>query len=364
MDVGVTIFFLLSGFLLYRPFVRARLRGEDGPSTAAYGWRRALRILPAYWVALTVLSLALGQHDTFRPTHALAYYGLAQTYTDLEFGGIAQAWTLCVEVSFYALLPVWALALRRLGLPRTPRAELLALAGLGLAGVLWNVAWTVTAGDPQRANQARALVWLPAYLDHFAIGMALAVASVAAERSGRLPRPLAWLERRAWPAWLAALVAFVVVAKAAGLSPVNALETPATAGSVLARHWLYALVALGVLLPAAFGPADRGAIRRALGHRITLYLGVVSYGVYLWHVGVMWLALRHRPGLGGGSWADLLILLAIGSVGGVLVASLSWRLVEKPILRLKRLVPDRALPLRDPETHVSREQPVSAGSGG
>jgi peptidoglycan/LPS O-acetylase OafA/YrhL len=200
LDVGVTIFFLLSGFLLYRPFVRARLRGEPSPGAGAYGWRRALRILPAYWVALTVLALILHQRDTFIATHALAYYGLAQTYTDVALGGIAQAWTLNVEVCFYALLPLWALLLRRIRVPATVRAELVALAVLALVGIAWNVAWTVTAADPHRANVARPLIFLPAFFDHFALGMALAVVSVGGEGSGRPPRGLGWLARRAWPA--------------------------------------------------------------------------------------------------------------------------------------------------------------------
>ena len=46
LDVGVAIFFLISGFLLYRPFVFARLGGEERPSTGAYAWRRFLRIVP------------------------------------------------------------------------------------------------------------------------------------------------------------------------------------------------------------------------------------------------------------------------------------------------------------------------------
>jgi peptidoglycan/LPS O-acetylase OafA/YrhL len=362
LDVGVTIFFLLSGFLLYRPFVRARLRDDAPPGAGAYGWRRVLRILPAYWVALTILALALHQRDTFQPTHAIAYYGLAQTYTDVALGGIAQAWTLNVEVCFYALLPLWALLLRRLRVPPTVTAELAALALLAMAGIVWNVAWTVTAADPHRANVARALVWLPAFLDHFAIGMALAVVSVGAEGTGRAPTGLRWLERRAWPAWLLSAAAFVLVAKGIGLSPVNALEAPVTAPQALGRHWLYAVVALGVLLPALFGAPGTGAIRRALGHRSVRYVGVVSYGIYLWHVGLIELAVQHRPSLGTGSYTGLVVLFLVGAIGGVAVASVSWHWLERPLLRLKRLVPDRALPLRDPETHAALEPRVPVGS--
>src|SRR3954451_5306241 len=59
LDVGVTGFFLISGFLLYRPFVLARQGGDALPAVGAYAWRRGLRIAPAYWVALTVSALLL-----------------------------------------------------------------------------------------------------------------------------------------------------------------------------------------------------------------------------------------------------------------------------------------------------------------
>src|SRR3954469_15306078 len=65
LEVGVSVFFVISGFLLYRPFVRARLDDEPPPRTAAYAWRRFLRIVPGYWVALTVVALWLGVPGVF-----------------------------------------------------------------------------------------------------------------------------------------------------------------------------------------------------------------------------------------------------------------------------------------------------------
>jgi peptidoglycan/LPS O-acetylase OafA/YrhL len=346
LDVGVAIFFVLSGFLLYRPFVRSHLNGTPAPRAVAYGWRRALRILPAYWLALTVIALVIPKPDTFEAGHAVVYYGFGQIYGDLVFGGISQAWTLCVEVTFYALLPLWALAMRRL--PGTVRSELLGLAALAGVGIVWMLVAVLGASDPDHANTSRMLVWLPAYLDHFALGMALAVLTV-----GEPPRALAAIGRRPWAAWLVAAVAFVVVAVGIGLSPENRLDAPMSAAQTLGRHWLYAVVAVGVLLPAVVGSQREGAVRGLLGHRWLLYLGVISYGIYLWHNNAM----EKIAGDVGrdGTWGDFFAYLAIGVVVAVVVASLSWRLVEKPILRLKRLVPDRAQPVRDPESHVPVE---------
>ena len=103
-DFSVRVFFMISAFLLYRPWVRARLAEWEPPSAAAFGWRRFLRIMPAYWVALTLISLWLGLSYVFSGHGLWTYYGLLQVYQPgWAVGGLAQAWTLCVEVVFYAL---------------------------------------------------------------------------------------------------------------------------------------------------------------------------------------------------------------------------------------------------------------------
>jgi peptidoglycan/LPS O-acetylase OafA/YrhL len=356
LDVGVTVFFLLSGFLLYRPFVRARLLGERPPHAGAYGWRRVLRIVPAYWVALTLSAIWLGREAVLDPATAWSYYGFAQIYTDQVLGGLSQAWTLCVELTFYAFLPLWAWLLRRFdrGRAGSARSELAALAGLAGAGIAYQAVLLGAASDPAHANTARALTFLPAYLDHFALGMAIAVASVVAERRGRAPRAVAWAERRPWLAWGLALAAYVAVCRGIGLGGVGILGESFTAWQALARHWLYAVVALGVLLPAVFGDPRAGLIRRrVLGNPLLLWVGVISYGVYLWHDTVLEQAVRW-------GWLDAgphpyVTMLAVGTAGAVLLAALSFYLLERPLLRLKRLVPDAQAPPRDPRTHAPME---------
>ena len=114
LDSGVALFFVISGFLLYRPFVAARFQGRRGPGIRRYARRRILRIVPAYWLAITVLAIWPGL--ALVHTHLWwVYYGFLQ---DLQpewvTGGITAAWSLCVEVQFYILLPLYALALWRL----------------------------------------------------------------------------------------------------------------------------------------------------------------------------------------------------------------------------------------------------------
>ena len=118
MDIGVAIFFVLSGYLLYRPFIRADLEDRRSPHLGAYFWRRTLRIVPAYWVALAAIPIVLGI-DKIRTLGDLVIYGgFLQIYDQgRALGGITQAWSLCTELSFYLALPVYAWLVRRYAAP-------------------------------------------------------------------------------------------------------------------------------------------------------------------------------------------------------------------------------------------------------
>ena len=113
LDIGVTVFFVLSGFLLYRPFFSSELSAAPAPRVRDYARRRILRIVPAYWLALTVLALYPGVPGIFS-SDWWRYYGFLQFYSyHTSIRGLGVAWTLCVEVAFYAVLPIYAALTRR-----------------------------------------------------------------------------------------------------------------------------------------------------------------------------------------------------------------------------------------------------------
>jgi peptidoglycan/LPS O-acetylase OafA/YrhL len=219
LDVGVPVFFLISGFLLYRPFVRARLLGVARPPMGVYAWGRFLRIVPAYWVGLTVVAVWFGLSDVFTVRGALTHYGFAQIYDARRtLGGIGQAWTLCVEITFYAFLPLWALLMRAADSGRrrlTLRWELGALGLLWLFSLAYKV-WALRHTSPNDLHSPPYLQPLPNFLDQFAIGMALAVLSINLEQRGGLPRPLELLRRHDWVPWIVALAAFWIVSTRIG----------------------------------------------------------------------------------------------------------------------------------------------------
>src|SRR4051794_3126611 len=109
-QLGVAIFFVLSGFLLYRPFAQARLHDQGVPSVRAYARRRLLRIVPAYWAALT-FGLVVAGATAASAANIPVYYLLLQGYSDAtRYNGLPVAWTLTIEATFYASLPFVAFA--------------------------------------------------------------------------------------------------------------------------------------------------------------------------------------------------------------------------------------------------------------
>jgi peptidoglycan/LPS O-acetylase OafA/YrhL len=344
LDFGVTLFFLLSGFVIYRPFLVAALDGRQPPVTRRtrhFLLRRAVRILPAYWVAVLVTLAMLSlrhpsAHDWW------AYPLLLQTYTGgNDDPSLTQMWTLSVELCFYLLVPVaagWA-ANRAAGGARIVRRNLMLIGSLiVLAALAGMVAHVVPAIG------TRSLAWLPANVDWFALGMLLALISACTGRAGRSDErsgtdggnPHGWqpaffttwttLARATGWCWtLAGLIFWFATLPVAGP---RLLLVP-TGWEGFFKHTLYGLCALLLLMPLTLAPPGR--LAAVLSWRPIRYLGDISYGVYLWHLPLL-LAIQHRLGyatFSGHFW----VLLALTVASSVLVASLSWRLLESPLLR-------------------------------
>jgi len=357
LEAAFAIFFVISGFLLYRPFVRARVLDREPLSSRAYGWRRFLRIVPAFWVALTVVAVVVGP-GLSGWGEAVRNYGFLQLYYGAGVHDvIPQAWTLCVEVLFYASLPLWAGLMRRLpghDLESRLRVELIACAAL-IAGSLAYISVLVYthAVDQITFAPAAALSSLPAYMDHIGLGMLLAVASVWAEegRPGRLPRPVELLARFPIAGWV------VAAGAVAGGGALLGLHTVYTPTEYVARHLLNSVVAVAVVIPAVFGDPRQGLVRRVLGSPVLVYLGLISYGFYLYH----WAVLRqvYEWDLDGTFHVtSSFAWFGLGLAGALVLGSLSYYLVERPALSLKRLVPPR--PRQEALAEPAPAAPVTA----
>jgi peptidoglycan/LPS O-acetylase OafA/YrhL len=326
LGVGVAVFFVISGFLLYRPFLHARVTGGERPGFLAYGLGRFLRIYPAYWVALTVTAIWVA---TLQFDHGWWWlYLLLQNYFGLGFAGIPAAWSLGVELAFYVFLPCFVLAMARLPM-WTARKRLIGEAGaivlLGAIGLATR-AWFLAHGGDVSADEVPLT-----FLDWFALGMGLAAFSVWVElRGDELPGWLRPLDRFPSLAWGAALACFVAASLGYGES-----TRGFTGREALGVHVLYGLFAVFLVLPAALGDQGRGLVRRVLANRVMLYLGLVSYGIFLWHMAVLEQLKRWHleridfihPYL---LWP--LVALALTTA----IATISYYALERPAMGLRR----------------------------
>jgi peptidoglycan/LPS O-acetylase OafA/YrhL len=139
---------------------------------------------------------------------------------------------------------------------------------------------------------------------------------------------------RRWPssAWLVALALFWFTATQLGLG--GSLFFRVTTGQSIAQHALYGAIAFFLLLPAVFAGDADGLPRRLLRHRVVAWLGLISYGVFLWHHPIA-LKLTAANGHGLFSGFRMLGITAATFAIAVVCAALSYYLLERPILRYK-----------------------------
>lgn len=319
---GVGIFFLISGFLLYRPFLVAR-HGGAPLRVLGYAKRRFLRIAPAYWAALTIF-IAAGFVSGVTSHNWWIFYAFGQVYSsDTVRNGIGVAWTLAVEVTFYAALPLFAwLAARLSRVSRPMLGDVLLLIALAAASL-------VVRADTSPLDVAK-LSTLAANFLWFALGMAVAIVSVVLEERPA-PARFSGALRRTWPlaSWAVAGLLFVLLHAVA-------VGSIALSGSVTAvvANALYGLVALFILLPAAFGDADGGAVRHLLRAQPLAWIGLISYGVYLYHTIVITQMEKVLPS--GGGAGRYLAVAGCSLAVTVLCAAASYYALERPIMRLGR----------------------------
>ena len=281
LEIGVPIFFVLSGFLLFGPWVNAAATACTPPLVRRYARHRVRRIMPAY--VLTVLLAYLVYHfRTAGPNPGHTWMGLlrnltlTQIYSDNYMStylhqGLTQMWSLAVEVAFYLALPLLAYLLLVVLCRRRWRPVLL-LTGLTALAVLspaWLIVLHTTGWLPDAAR-----IWLPTYLAWFVGGMALAVLQAMGVRC------------YAFAVIPLALVSYFIVstpiAGNATTSPVRLWEAPA-------KTVFYAVIATLVVAPLALG--DRGWYARLLSSRPMVWLGEISYEIFLVHVIVMEIAM-------------------------------------------------------------------------
>jgi peptidoglycan/LPS O-acetylase OafA/YrhL len=324
LSTGVWLFFGISGYVICRPFVDRLVTGRPLPDTVGYARRRALRIFPLYWIALTVL-IAIEGAGGSRPWQLAVHYLLVNNLVPgREQALFPAAWTLTLEVLFYISVPLLAAAVRR----RWPTLSAERLALLVALSWLASIAFTVVAdlqGDGQIGLWLRGL--LPAMWQMFCPGILLAVIPHLTDERWRR-----WLVR--WPttgaAWGVAVLALICGALLGAAAPLR-FGVVAYQLLVDASHPLFA-VGYGLVIAAAI----RARPWTGRGDWL-LSLGLASYGIYLVHPVIEAFLIRHGlvPARSDTLVAFVLHTAFLAALT-VPVAFASWRWLEQPALRLAR----------------------------
>jgi peptidoglycan/LPS O-acetylase OafA/YrhL len=323
--VGVWIFFAASGYLIAGPFLRALVEGLQAPPAGRYAVRRAVRILPAYWVALAaILVLVSGGYVTHWwqiPVHALLLHGLVPGELKNFY---VVAWSLAVEAIFYVLVPLGAWAVvrwtRGAGLP----VDRLVTGILGLwctaiaASLAIALAFPMQAGG--RLPGGVQVLDLIGALANFCPGMLVFLAvGVAWDEDSRWRRRYHAVASRPLPTLTVALVLLLGATQLPGLTNhvVAALQLPMFG------------IASGLILATVVHGSWTPWMTRVLAP-----IGLVSYGVYLWHWVIVSTLLHHHVQLLGGSGPVVTVVrVALLLALTLPVATLSWVLLERPLLR-------------------------------
>ena len=326
--IGVKIFFGISGFVLLRPFIQRHVAGLPALRGSGYFTRRAFRIYPAYWVAILGTTFAIRGvvhlHDTWPWVANLVLiqgYSRSARYSP-EFVGMIQAWTLVVEVTFYGFLAVYAVVLRRVA--RQTTALRTQWVGLGVIGVL-------TIGAYAWLHGGHAPDWvavLPDQMPLFLCGMVFAVLT-ADEAGGLATRAFGWLGRHPALCCIVALLAFAFI-------PAMSTQRNPPWFPVLALHMLIVTM---LLCTAVLPSVKPSRIHAVLASRPAVFLGTISYGIYLWHYAIVyWLSNNFFQATQGQTMLKVTLFALPLSVG---MGWVSYRVIERPAINFSRQLTQR-----------------------
>lgn len=332
-DVGVALFFVLSGFLLSRPWLSSARMRRSSPGTGRYFWKRALRIIPIYVITAVIALALLTDNQDRGPLNWVSTLLMLNIYLEQHLpAGLTQMWSLATEVAFYLVLPLLMWLVTSLGKGRRELRTWRVLALVATTFVItigWQLSWSqLVPGSDVRPT----LQWLPAMLNWFGIGIAFALLYELGQTTrapGRIRRAVLALAASPGVCWTAA--AGVLLIAATPLTGPTMLVAPSASES-LTKNLLYAAFASLMILPGIFA-APGSTFHRVMSQRLLRRLGHVSYGLFCLHLPilhfVMWIAGYEL--FQGHFWQILALTLALS----VAAAELAYRWVEEPFMRLK-----------------------------
>lgn len=316
---GVTLFFVLSGFLLFLPFANALLFEQTWPSLRRFYLRRVFRILPAYYLSL-ILVVLLFQQEYLQPQHrgelALFFTFLMDsskaTFKQLN----APFWTLAIEWQYYMILPLFVLGMRLITRRVKQSYRLPTIAACILALIVWSL-FTRSMGNfltqhptetvlvPRSILNGFLLIFYGVsgkYLEDFSVGMLLSLCFIYARHPSISPRCRVALRRLSpwlFGGGLLCLLFMCMWNYNVGYANTWSLfATPLLSTNYYSVNELGFSLSFGLcILALLFGfgwlkwPFERLSLR---------WVGMISYSLYMWHFPILIVFIQHvQPFLKG-----------------------------------------------------------------
>lgn len=317
-QTGVDIFFVLSGFFLALPFLQ---NPDKKIEFFHYMHRRCARIFPAYYFQITILFILslIGYYSTALISNWIAHILMVHNFSSAWSGFINGVWwTLPIEFEFYIALPFIILAIKRFG-------SIKILTSLICIAISYKINIMHMNVGADIAYKSWLLNQLPGSMDLFSCGIGAAIIHMKLAKESKR-----------------SIISFY-------------LMTIGIIGMVAMLHWLrnipkesywsghYLLFLWGILHGSCvallvIGIALVNRISRVLfSNRLCIFMGEISYGVYLWHMPVMLLIFKNpiiSPYIEGSrSLTYMLIMLAICLIATVGIAAFSYFAIELPLIR-------------------------------
>jgi peptidoglycan/LPS O-acetylase OafA/YrhL len=308
---GVTLFFVLSGFLLFLPFAKALLFENTWPSTRQFYLRRVFRILPAYYLTLLLIVL-LFQRQYLQPQHWQelgVFFVFFMDSTHATFKQLnAPFWTLAIEWQYYMLLPLLVLGMRLVVWRVKENLRLLTTLGCLLALIAWGIFSRYLGGYFHQHPSETLLVPRSVldgvlffiygvsgkYLEDFGVGMVLSLCFVYAQHPSISPKVRTILHKLSPWLWGAGLLCLLVMILW-NYNQYYETTWPFFTNAIFSAHY-YLVNELGLSLSFGlcifallFGSTP---LKRLLEWSPLRWIGVISFSLYMWHLPFLLLFLQ------------------------------------------------------------------------
>lgn len=320
--MGVNLFFVISGFLitfilLELKEIRNSQKATDFQLLKTFYIRRVLRIFPIYYLTILVC-LVLGVYPIYEIIGwLLTYtYNIRACLSDIDSTLFSHFWSLAVEEQFYLFCPLFVLII--------PKKHLLKFfLGMILVGIISRFLIN-HSGITELRGEIVAYHLTICCFDAFGFGGLLAYFFLY------FPNKLyRFIKKYFWLFGITLLLFFLV----------ELIFVPNFEGGATFARFFFSATCFGVIGYASLDNGFGGIVGRFLENQIVLYIGKISYGIYVYHIFIGRFFPNQDGNIFGYHIENLYVRVLMRVIGTISLAAISWELFELPINRLKEKFP-------------------------